>query len=245
MPKLRLQKILSEAGICSRRKAEALLSQNRVIINGKTAQPGDKADPKLDIIFVDNLQVINRTEYKVILLNKPIGVISTCSDPRGRTTVLDLIPEKFRKGLHNVGRLDLSSRGAILLTNDGDLTLQLTHPRYLHTKTYNVWVEGVPSNKAIKEWENGLILDGKLTMNASVKLLKCEPHKSLLKIILKEGRKRQIRRIATILGHPVIDLQRTAIGSIKLNNLHEGDWRKLKPEECKLLKKTSISKYSV
>jgi len=239
MTKYRLQKIIAEAGICSRRKAETLLNQNRVIINGKTARLGDKADPELDKIVIDSFPLVNKSEHKVILLNKPIGVISTCHDPQGRNTVLGLLPTKLRKGLHPVGRLDLNSRGAILLTNQGKLTLHLTHPRYLHTKTYHVWIEGIPVENALKEWRDGVNLNGQTTMKTSVQLLKSEKNKSLLKVILQEGRNRQIRRVAELLGHPVIDLKRTAIGCLELKNLKEGQWRELSIEECGLLIKSS------
>ena len=236
MTKLRLQKIIAEAGICSRRKAEILLTQNRVRVNGNEAKLGDKADPSSDEIIVDNYHLQNTLEEKVILLNKPIGVISTCDDPQGRLTVLDLLPLKERTGLHPVGRLDLHSRGAILLTNQGGLTLQLTHPRYSHTKTYRVWVEGVPSKNTLDTWRDGVMLSGKNTLKAEVQLIESKTEKSLLNIVLKEGRNRQIRRVASILGHQVIDLQRIAIGNIKLNNLEEGNWREVKKEEWSLLR---------
>ncbi len=236
MSKLRLQKIIAEAGICSRRKAEILLTQKRVTINGREAQLGDKADPDSDEIFVDDYLLHNKLEKIVYLLNKPVGVISTCDDPHGRQTILDLLPPKKRKGLHPVGRLDFDSRGAILLTNNGELTLQLTHPSYSHSKTYKVWVEGIPSDRILQRWRDGVILNGKDTLKAKVELVQSTNSRSLLQIVLKEGRNRQIRRVATILGHRVIDLQRIAIGAIKLNNLKEGGWRKLKEEEIHLLR---------
>ena len=234
MTKQRLQKIIAEAGICSRRKAEILLTQNRVRVNGKEAKLGEKADPDSDKIFIDDYRLQNTLEEKVILLNKPVGVISTCDDPQGRLTVLDLLPTEERRGLHPIGRLDLHSRGAILLTNQGGLTMQLTHPRYSHTKTYRVWVEGVPSKITLDAWRDGVMLSGKNTLKAEVELIESKTEKSLLNIVLKEGRNRQIRKVASILGHQVIDLQRIAIGNIKLNNLEEGTWREVKKEEWSL-----------
>ena len=244
MSKQRLQKIIAQAGVCSRRKAEILLAQNRVEVNGEKAHLGDKADPSSDNVYVDNLPVVKKLEHKVFLLNKPIGVISSCKDPHGRTTVLNLLPAKLCKGLHPVGRLDLNSRGAILLTNHGELTLRLTHPRYSHTKTYHVKVEGIPSKGTLKEWRDGVILNGQPTLKASVHLLQSTKEQSLLKIILKEGRKRQIRRVAKLLGHPIVDLQRIAIGPIQLNNLQEGQWRELRQSEYLMLTKLSNPKDS-
>ena len=235
MSKVRLQKIIAEAGICSRRKAETLLTEERVTINGKKAHIGDKADPSLDEIFIDDYRVHNISKETVILLNKPIGVISTCRDPQGRITVLDLLPENRRKGLYPIGRLDLDSRGAILLTNNGDLTLQLTHPSYLHSKTYKVIVEGVPNSYTLQKWSEGIILNGKKTLKARIGLIQSKGNKSTLSITLCEGRKRQIRRIGSLLGHPIIDLQRIAIGNLKLSNLKEGEWRQLQKKELNLL----------
>ena len=236
MNKVRLQKIISEAGICSRRKAEALLIAKRVTINGKKAELGDKADPNVDEIYVDDYKVQNILQETVILLNKPIGVISTCNDPQGRITVLDLLPEERRKGLYPVGRLDLDSRGAILLTNNGDLTLKLTHPSYSHSKTYRVIVEGLPSSHTLKKWREGVMLNGKRTLKASIKFIQSNQSKSMLEVILREGRNRQIRKVGALLGHPVIDLQRIAIGNIQLENLKEGNWRELNKNELHLLK---------
>jgi len=240
MTKLRLQKIIANAGICSRRKAELLLAQNRVMINGETAKVGDKADPEVDKIFIDKCPLISKLEVIIYLLNKPVGVVSTCSDTHGRATVLDLLPLHLRKGLHPVGRLDFKSRGAILITNYGKLTMHLTHPRYSHEKTYNVWVKGIPSETTLEKWRHGVILDSKITLRASIEILKSKNNQSLLKIVLKEGRNRQIRRIAEQLGHPVIDLQRTAIGRLKLNNLKEGNWRRIKLSEFNLIEDSSI-----
>ena len=227
----RIQKIIASAGLSSRRRAEQLLEQERVKVNGQIAQLGDQADPEFDEICVDEVPVIYKPSVKVILINKPAGVITSCHDNQGRKTVLDLIPKVLRKGLHPVGRLDLFSRGAILLTNYGDLTLRLTHPRYAHEKTYLVWVKGSPSKLSLSKWRNGLILNGHLTMKTTIELLKSHQNKSQLRIILKEGRNRQIRRIAELLGHPVVDLQRTAIANINLKRLPEGSWRKIDRSE--------------
>tara|TARA_B100000700_G_C14946692_1_gene809550 strand:- start:712 stop:1425 length:714 start_codon:yes stop_codon:yes gene_type:complete len=227
----RLQKIISESGLLSRRKADLLIQQGRVTLNGRQAIIGEKADPKSDQILVDGKNLPKKLNHKVLLLNKPLGAISTCKDNHGRETILSLIPSKLRRGMHPVGRLDSDSRGAILLTNNGNLTLRLTHPKYSHTKTYLVWVTGKPDHYKLDKWRKGISLDGKITMPANIEFIRMINHKTLLKVILKEGRNRQIRRIASIMGHPVQDLQRIAISNIKLNGLQEGKWRELSTTE--------------
>ena len=231
MTRQRLQKLIAAAGICSRRHAEILLREGRVQVNQVTAGLGDQADPDIDHIEVDGCVLAQPSIPRLILLNKPRGVISSCSDPQGRPTVLDLIPKSLRRGLHPVGRLDGDSRGALLLTNQGAITLQLTHPRYSHHKTYKVQVRGKPSRATLNRWCNGVELDGKPTQPAEVSSLKQTANHTLLKVILREGRNRQIRRVAEALGHPVLDLQRTAIASIDLGSLPEGHWRELTPSE--------------
>ena len=147
-----LQKIIYESGLLLRRKADLLIKQGRVTLNGRQAILGEKADPNSDHILVDGRDLPKKLNHKVFLLNKPYGVISSCQDNRGRKTILSLIPSHLRRGMHPVGRLDFDSRGAILLTNNGDLTLRLTHPKYSHTKTYLVWVRGRPSQSILDNW---------------------------------------------------------------------------------------------
>ncbi len=231
----RIQKILASAGICSRRKAEDLLANNRISVNGEIAKVGDKADPRKDKILLDGLPIKTSHQFKVYLINKPIGIVSTCKDEKGRKTVLDLLPIELQKGLHPAGRLDFESRGAMILTNCGELTLKLTHPRYFHAKTYLVWVEGAPSKETLEKWRNGVIIENRKTIKAKVKMISQQSKKSLLEIVLSEGRNRQIRRVASLLGHPVIDLKRTAISTFKLNHLKEGQWRKIEDIEWKPL----------
>ena len=231
MTLIRLQKIISESGLLSRRKADLLIKQGRVTLNGRQAIIGEKADPYSDQILVDGKDLPKKLNNKVFLLNKPLGVISSCQDNHGRKTILSLIPQNLRNGIHPVGRLDSDSRGAILLTNNGDLTLRLTHPKFLHTKTYLVWVSGNPSQSILDNWRNGISLDGKMTIPATIEVKEKMKKKTLLKIILKEGRNRQIRKIANLIGHPVQDLQRIAISNIKLNGLEEGKWRELQKNE--------------
>ena len=231
MPFNRLQKIISESGLLSRRKADLIIKQGRVKLNGRQAILGEKADPNFDLILVDGKNLPKKPNHKVFQSNKPYGVISSCQDNHGRETILSLIPPHLRPGIHPLRRLDVDSRGAILLTKNGDLTQRLTHPKYSHTKTYLVWESGRPSQSILDNWRSGILLDGKMTQPAQIEVLEKVNRKTLLKVILKEGRNRQIRRIATLIGNPVQGLQRISISGINLNGLEEGKWRQLKKKE--------------
>ncbi|YAF93894.1 MAG: pseudouridine synthase [Nodularia sp. CChRGM 3473] len=241
----RLQKILAQWGIASRREAEEMIRRSRVQINGVLAHLGQKVDPQRDRISVDGKPVSahQRPHLIYLLLHKPLGVVSTCYDPQGRKTVLDLLPQELREGsgLHPVGRLDVESTGALILTNDGDLTFGLTHPRHSIPKTYQVLVKGHPSEAVLEMWRQGVVMEGRKTRPAKVRLLESLAKTSRLEIVLKEGRNRQIRRVAQQLGYPVIKLHRTAIGRIqlqmpKLPLLSEGNYRSLKDAEIRFLK---------
>ena len=227
MTRQRLQKLIAAAGLCSRRTAEAWIEAGRVNVDGQVSTLGDQADPDSQVIQVDGRPLCPRREPTVLLINKPVGVISTCRDPRGRSTVLDLLPRQLRQGLHPVGRLDAASRGALLLTDQGELTLRLTHPRFDHAKTYRVWVEGTPLDTSLQRWRQGVSLDGTRTRSAEVRVLQRRSQRTLLEVVLLEGRNRQIRRVADLLGHPVLDLQRVAIAGLRLGQLPEGRWRHL------------------
>jgi len=229
----RLQKLLSAAGLGSRRQAETWLAAGRVRVNGQPAQVGDRADPLVDRITVDGRPLQTRLGPLVLLLNKPTGVVCSCRDPEGRPTVLDLLPPAMRQGLglHPVGRLDVASRGALLLSNDGALTLRLTHPRYGHQKTYRVWVRGRPEQALLQRWRAGVPLDGHPSQPLRLRVVRQKSERCLLEITMAEGRNRQIRRTAELLGHPVIDLQRIAIDALQLGDLPEGRWRQLEPQE--------------
>jgi pseudouridine synthase len=235
----RLQKILSQWGVASRRQAEQMILDGRVRLNGAVVvQLGQKADPTVDHVEVDGkpIHLRNRPELIYLLLHKPAGVVSTCRDPQKRTTVLDLLPNSFSGlGLHPVGRLDTASTGALLLTNDGDLTVALTHPRHSVPKTYRVWVQGHPSEAKLNLWRQGVFLDSRLTRPAQVQILETSRSATLLEIVLKEGRNRQIRRVAEQLGFPVNQLHRVAIGPIHLGKLNAGQYRPLAPEEVNFL----------
>lgn len=250
----RLQKILAQWGIASRRQAEQLILAQRVRVNSAVAHLGQKADPVVDRIEVDGVlvQPAQRPAPIYLLLNKPTGFVSTCSDPAQRPTVLDLLPPKLRegRGIHPVGRLDAASTGALLLTNDGQLTFGLTHPRHGIPKTYQVWVEGCPPESVLQVWRQGVLLSGRKTQPAGVRVLESSSSQTLLEVILSEGRNRQIRRVAEQLGYPVLALHRTAIGSIQLQQSGEpalpvGRYRPLKESEIRFLRSrvnlTSVS----
>jgi len=242
----RLQRILSQWGIASRRQAETMILEGRVCLNGNLAQLGQKANPAQDWIEVDGrlVQPATRPPLIYLLLHKPSGVVSTCRNSEVYKNVLDLLPEKIShgKGIHPVGRLDADSTGALLLTNDGALTFRLTHPRFCIPKTYRVWVQGKPSRSILKQWRQGIVLAGRKTLPAQVQVLKhSSGPKTHLEIVLIEGKNRQIRRVAEQLGHPVVHLHRTSIGSIQLQPPGEpllscGHYRFLKDREICFLK---------
>lgn len=226
----RLQKLMSQWGIASRRRAEQLIAEGRVCVNGQPAHLGQKADPIADRIEVDGVAIASqqRPQSVYFLLNKPKGVVSTCLDPQHRPTVLSLLPKSLRNpGLHPVGRLDVASTGALLLTNDGSATFRLTHPRHHIHKTYRVQLEGCVSETALTQWRQGIMLSGQRTLPAQVTLVKSASQITSLEVILWEGRNRQIRRVAEQLGHRVISLHRLAIGPLQLGNLAQGSYRQV------------------
>lgn len=236
----RLQKILAHAGIASRRASEELIEQGRVTVNGQIVTVlGYKVDPRRDVIAVDNQPLSRPSEKPVYLMvNKPRDVLSAASDERGRKTVVDLV--EVHERVYPVGRLDLKSEGLVLLTNDGELAEKLTHPRSHVEKEYQVLVNGRPSNQTLARWRRGEIeIEGKPTAQTVVERLNIEGNNNTwLKIILTEGRKRQIREVAKALGHPVIRLERVRIGPIKLGHLKPGKWRHLNPVEVEQLKRS-------
>ena len=235
----RLQKLMSQWGIASRRKAEQMILDGRVRVNGDVAILGDKADPSIDEIEVDGhpIHAQDVPERLYILVHKPKGVVSTCQDPQNRSTVLDLLPQHLTQGtgIHPVGRLDTNSTGALLLTNHGATTFMLTHPRHTVEKHYRVWVEGEPSQKALQQWRQGVMLSGKRTLPAEISVLQSRDHQSLLSVVLREGRNRQIRRVAEVLGHPVVNLHRISVGPIALGSLPRGQYRMLSQREINFL----------
>jgi 23S rRNA pseudouridine2605 synthase len=231
----RLQKLISQAGIASRRAAEDLIRQGRVTVNEKVAQLGDKADLSRDTVKVDG-ETLKPPEFVYFLLNKPRNVVSTNrrQPQEDRRIVRDLIP--YKGHLFTVGRLDADSEGLILLTNDGDLADRLMHPRYGHNKTYEVLVEGIPAPKTLEAWRHGIVLDEERTAPAKVRVLEQRVNETRLEVVMREGRKRQIRRVASLLGHPVKRLVRVKIEFLEIGHLRPGQWRTLSPKEVRLLK---------
>jgi 23S rRNA pseudouridine2605 synthase len=240
----RVQKILSRAGVASRRASEQLMLEGRVTVNGATVRElGTRADATQDDIRVDGRRIKLPTHRRYILLNKPGGYVSTRSDPRGRPTVLDLL-SGVQDYVYPVGRLDYESEGLLLLTNDGDLALRLTHPRHGVTRVYEARVLGVPDAHDLERLARGVTLDGRRTAPASVALLptrrRGEP--PTLRIAIQEGRNRQVRRMLEAIGHPVERLRRVAIGPIRDTKLRPGHWRELTADEVRLLRAGSNPK---
>ena len=229
----RLQKVLARAGIASRRASEDLISAGRVSVNGETARLGQRVDPDRDRVEVDGVPVAIQPGLVYYLLNKPRGVVSTASDPEGRPTVTSLVPAEPR--VHPVGRLDADSEGLLLLTNDGELTHRLTHPSFGVEKEYLVSVAGDPSPGAIRRLRDGVELDDGMT--APAKVSQVEP--SMLKIVIHEGRKRQVRRMCQAVGNPVIRLVRTRIGPVADRGLAPGEWRTLSTAEVRDLERAA------
>jgi 23S rRNA pseudouridine2605 synthase len=227
---VRLQKILAQAGYGARRKCEELIAAKRVTVNGKLAALGDQAEAD-DDIRVDGKPIARQEEKIYIALNKPPGISSDTSDARNKT-VFDLVNAPQR--LFAVGRLDKDSRGLVLLTNDGEMAYQMTHPKFEHEKEYRALVEGVPNEDALRRWREGVMLEGETRKTApcEVSVTRTIAHRqSWLRIVLREGRKRQIRRVAKLLGYPVVDLVRVRIGRITLGQLESGEWRALTRKE--------------
>jgi pseudouridine synthase len=230
----RLQKLLSRAGHGSRRAAEKLIDAGRVTVNGERAQLGRRADPAVDDIRVDGKRIELPATNEYIMLNKPAGVISDLDVSGEHRAARDLIP--LEGHLYPVGRLDLNSEGLMLFTNDGDLAHRLTHPRYDHPKTYHVLVEGAMSENVQEQWRRGVTIDDYRTRPAVVEQFKHSKQGTWLKVVLKEGRKRQIRRVAAKLGHPVLKLERVGLGPLQLGDLPSGGWRRLTQHEIEQLK---------
>ncbi|MCX7769932.1 MAG: rRNA pseudouridine synthase [Proteobacteria bacterium] len=236
--KIRLQKIIADAGIASRRDAEKIIEEGRVTVNGIIAKLGDKADPEKDHIKIDGkLLKPQKIEYIYIILNKPKKVMCTTSDPEGRETVMDLI-KGIKTRIWPVGRLDYHSEGLVLLTNDGELSLRLTHPRYKIEKVYEVKVKDLPDEKKIEKLKKGIWLEDGKTAPCEITFIKRTKENSWFKVILTEGKKRQIRRMFHSIGHDVMKLKRVSIGPIKLGKLPIGSFRFLTEKEITALKKS-------
>ncbi len=230
---IRLQKVLARAGFASRRRAEELIVAGRVTVNGARAELGRRVDPQTDRVEVDGVRVVGDDTLVHYLLNKPVGVMSTSSDPEGRPTVVDLVPSEPR--VFSVGRLDFDTEGLIILTNDGDLAHRLMHPSHGVDKEYLAHVDGVPTPATLRAWREGVELDDGLTAPAKATLVDQGDGAALVSLVLHEGRKRQVRRMCSALGHPVRRLVRVRIGPIRDPDLGPGAWRELTADEVRAL----------
>jgi len=230
---IRLQKWLSQSGVASRRKAEALIQAGDVAVNGVTVtELGTRADTTRDKVTVKGqpCELISAKIY--IALHKPEGVVTTVSDPFNRPTVMDLIPAGTP--CYPVGRLDYDTGGLILMTNDGELAQRLTHPKHGAIKVYIATVKGIPTREALAAFRKGLMVDGQLTSPCEAEIIKKE-HNAKLRIKLKEGRNRQVRKMCEEIGHPVVSLKRMEVGPVKLGSLARGEWRYLNAAEKRAL----------
>jgi len=227
----RLQKILSQAGIASRRASEQLMIEGRVTVNGDTIRElGTKADAARDDIRVDGRRIKVSDRRLYLLLNKPKGYVSTRSDPERRRTVIDLL-QGVNEYVYPVGRLDYESEGLLILTNDGDLAAKLTHPRHGVSRVYEARVLGVPDERDLDRLRKGIVIDGERTGHAEVDAL----GPSHLRITIREGRNREIRKMCDAIGHPVAQLTRIAIGPLRDRRLKPGQWRELTADEVRRL----------
>ena len=233
----RLQKYMASCGVASRRKCEEIIAEGRVKVNGVTVrEAGLKIQPGKDRVTVDGREIIPANKPVYIMLNKPVGYVSTVRDQFMRPTVLDLV--KGVKGrIYPVGRLDYDSEGLILLTNDGNFAYGLTHPRHKVDKTYMVVVQGRPDRIEIDRIRSGVEIDGRMTSPADIRVESVQGNKTTFRVVIHEGRNRQVRRMFEAIGYTVVSLKRTGIGKLQLGTLAPGKWRSLEDREVKDLYK--------
>lgn len=236
MEKIRIQKIIADCGYCSRRKAEELISQGRVKVNGRPCKLGDKAGNR-DILSVDgeNLNIPKKKEMYYIMLNKPRGYVTTMSDELDRKCVTDLL-ENFDERVYPIGRLDRNSEGLLLFTNDGKFANDIMHPSRHISKTYRVTVRPDVSDEQLVRLSEGVEIDGRKTLPCTVTVLDKQSGRVVMQMVIREGRNRQIRKMCEAVGLEVARLKRTAIGPLKLGMLKPGDYRELKPDELRALR---------
>jgi 23S rRNA pseudouridine2605 synthase len=231
----RLQKILARSGASSRRKAEEMIRNGRVAVDGVTVREmGLKVDPQNQIITLDGKKITAGEEKVYILLNKPKGYVTTLNDPQGRPIVTSLL-HGVRQRVFPVGRLDLDTEGALLLTNDGSLAQRVQHPSFEVNKTYRAKVSGQPSAHKLEQLARGIELEGKMTYPAHLKIIKSGSKTTVIQITIHEGRKRQVRKMFAAIGHRVLELKRIAYGGLKLGSLASGKYRYLKSSELALI----------
>ena len=237
MEKVRLQKIIADNGYCSRRKAEEIIAEGRVKINGRPCKVGDKADPARDIISIDgeNLVISRKKSYRYIMLNKPRGYVTTMSDELDRKCVTELLGG-VNDRVYPIGRLDKNSEGLLLFTNDGNFANDIMHPSKHISKTYRVTVRPDVDDDILVQLSEGVVIDGRKTLPCTVIVLDKQPGRVVLQMTISEGRNRQIRKMCEAVGLEVARLRRTSIGPVKLGILKPGTWRDLKPEELRALR---------
>ena len=242
MEEVRLQKYLAEAGIASRRKCEEYIAQGRVKVNNKVAELGRKIDPKKDEVLFNGKKILIQEELIYILLNKPIGYVTTAKDQFNRDSVLDLV--KTNKRLVPVGRLDMYTSGALILTNDGDFVYKVTHPKHEIEKTYTVTIKGIVKQEEIEVLKKGVEIEDYITKPAKVKILKTDEEKnqSRLEITIHEGKNRQVRKMCEAIGHKVLALHRSKIAGIGVKDIPLGKWRYLNYKEVKKILGENIEK---
>ena len=236
----RLQKYLVQCGVASRRKCEELILQGRVQVNGVTVtELGTKINPEKDKMKFDGKDIKQAQKLVYILLNKPIGYVTTADDQFGRDTVLDLV--KVKERIVPVGRLDMYTSGALILTNDGDFVYQVTHPKHEIEKTYTVTIKGIVQNSEVEQLRNGIKIDDYITKPARVKILKTDTEKDIsrLEITIHEGKNRQVRKMCEAVGRKVLALHRSKIGGIGVKDIELGKWRYLTANEVQQILKNS------
>ena len=233
---MRLNRFLARAGAASRRGADALIEAGRVALNGETiVKLGTTVDPGRDVVELDGVAVTLPESLTYIALNKPPGYVVTMSDPQGRRTVADLV-SGTPAGVVPVGRLDIDTGGLIILTDDGDLAHRTAHPSYEIDKVYEVEAEGNLSEEKRLKLERGVVLDGRLTAPATVRVVRTAGNATVAEMTIHEGRKRQVRRMFELVGHPVTRLKRTRVGPIELGDLRSGQWRHLSEDQLRALR---------
>jgi pseudouridine synthase len=239
---VRLQKILSQAGVTSRRKAEEFIRQGRVRVNGKVVyELGTKADPDRDEIHFDGKKIEPKQPRISVLLNKPDGYITSLRDPEGRPTVAKLV-DNLPVRLYPVGRLDYHTEGLLILTNDGDLAQKIEHPSHSIEKVYVAKIKGIPHPNELKKLREGIEIEGRKTLPARIHVLETRKN-AWIEVVIREGRQNQIRKMFDEVGHPVLKLKRVAIGSLRDDTLRPGEYRILKTSEIrKLLEGTPLKK---
>jgi pseudouridine synthase len=230
---IRLQKYLAQCGIASRRKAEVFIREGHITVDGIViTDMGAKIDPQRQQVLFDGRLVTAEKTKVYVLLNKPRGFVTTLSDPQGRPVVTSLVKIKDTR-LFPVGRLDLDTEGALILTNDGDFAQKVQHPSYEVTKTYEAVVAGRPDMQDIQSLERGIVLEGRTTAPASVRILQSAKRTTHIQITIHEGRKRQVKMMFRAIQHPVLQLKRIAYGNLSLGNLRQGSYRTLTPKDLK------------